>query len=64
MTPTCTYEGEAYRAPSGSWSWRIREHGTEIAGGAGYASELDAWQAMFDELSGLTDLSRAEVLHG
>lgn len=50
-----TYEGEAYLAPSGQWSWRVRDNGADIACGAGCESEDAAWQTMFAELSGLTD---------
>ena len=49
------YEGETYLAPSGQWSWMVRENGADITCGAGCETEDAAWQAMFDELSSLTD---------
>lgn len=57
-----TYEGETYLAPSGQWSWRIRESGTVVMCGAGCESEDAAWQAMFEELSSLTDGHMCRVL--
>ena len=49
-----TYEGKAYRAPSGQWSWVITEENEEIVRGAGYESEDEALQAMYDQLSSYT----------
>jgi len=46
-----TYEGKTYRAPSGQWSWVITEDDEELARGAGYESEDEALQAMYDELA-------------
>lgn len=45
------YTGETYQAPSGQWSWRIRDEHGEICGGAGYATEESAQQAMNDQLA-------------
>ena len=56
-----TYEGEAYLAPSGQWSWVIRdENGADVLRGAGCENEDVAWQAMSDELSGLTEQRQLE----
>jgi hypothetical protein len=46
-----TYEGRAYKAPSEQWSWAIAEDGVDIIGGAGYDSEDDALEAMYNELA-------------
>lgn len=50
-----TYEGRAFKAPSGQWSWAIAEDGVDIVGGAGYESEDEALEAMYDELAMYTD---------
>jgi|CXWL01.1.fsa_nt_gi hypothetical protein len=52
-----TYEGETYLAPSGQWSWRVHTDGADVICGAGCESEGAAWQAMYGELSGLTEES-------
>lgn len=48
-----TYEGKIYRAPSGQWAWLIitEEDDEELARGAGYESEDEALQDMYDELA-------------
>jgi len=48
------YEGKAYLAPSGQWAWAITEDGEEIVRGAGYESEDEALQAMYDQLAEYT----------
>lgn len=45
------YTGQVYQAESGQWSWRISDDQGEVCGGAGYATEDSAQQAMSDELS-------------
>jgi hypothetical protein len=52
---THSYEGRAYKAPSGQWSWAIADNGVDIVGGAGYADEGEALEAMYDELAMYTD---------
>lgn len=49
-----TYEGKAYQAPSGQWSWVITEDDEELVRGAGYENEDEALQAMYDELANYT----------
>jgi hypothetical protein len=44
------YEGEAFRASTGQWAWRVKQDGVEIVGGGGYPSEEEAIEAMRDEL--------------
>jgi hypothetical protein len=44
------YEGKAYQAPSGQWSWVITEDGLDIVSGAGYDDQDEALQAMYEEL--------------
>lgn len=46
-----SYQGRAYQAPSGQWSWAISQDNVDIQGGAGYNSEDDALIAMEDELA-------------
>ena len=46
-----TYEGKAYKAPGGQWSWVITEDDEELVRGAGYENEDEALQAMYDELA-------------
>lgn len=46
-----TYEGKAYQARSGQWAWLITEDDEELARGAGYESENEALQDMYDELA-------------
>ena len=50
-----TYEGKAYKAPSGQWSWAIYENGINIVGGAGYQTEEEALEAMYNELAEYTE---------
>lgn len=45
------YQGRAYMAPSGQWSWAITEHGMDIQAGAGYEDEDSAIDAMETELA-------------
>jgi hypothetical protein len=45
------FEGKAYLAPSGEWSWVIFEDGDDIARGAGYATEDEAIEDMESELA-------------
>jgi hypothetical protein len=42
------YEGKAYQAPSGQWSWVVQEDGEDVARGAGYESEDEALEAMYE----------------
>lgn len=49
-----TYEGKAYQAPSGQWAWVITEDDEELVRGAGYESETDALEAMYDQLAHYT----------
>lgn len=51
------YEGNAYQAPSGQWSWVISGDGEDIVRGAGYETKDAALQDMYDELR-----SRSEEL--
>lgn len=44
-------EGEAYRAPSGQWAWRITEDGVSVCGAGGYESEDAAHLDMLDSFS-------------
>lgn len=46
-----TYEGKAYRAFSGEWAWVITEDNEELVRGAGYESEDEALQDMYDEMA-------------
>jgi hypothetical protein len=46
-----SYEGKAYLAPSGQWAWIITEDGEDLVRGAGYESEDEALQAMYDQLA-------------
>ena len=50
-----SYEGKAYQAPSGQWSWLITEDGEDLVRGAGYEREDEALQAMYDQLSEYTN---------
>jgi uncharacterized protein YegP (UPF0339 family) len=43
--------GETYQAPSGQWSWRIKDEHGEIAGGAGYPDRESAEQDMLDQIA-------------
>ena len=46
-----TYTGEAYKAPSGQWSWRVSDNEGELCGGAGYDDQESAEAAMLDQLA-------------
>ena len=48
-------DGRAYKATSGQWSWAIAEDDVDIVGGAGYDTEADALEAMYDELAQIED---------
>lgn len=50
------YQGRAYMAPSGQWSWAIAEHGIDIQAGAGYSDEDSAIEAMETELATYNEL--------
>ena len=50
-----SYEGKAYLAASGQWGWVITEDDEEIVRGAGYESEEEALEAMYDQLSEYTE---------
>lgn len=49
------YEGKAYLASSGQWSWVITEDNEEVVRGAGYATEDEALQDMYAELGSYTE---------
>ncbi len=49
------YEGKAYLAPSGQWSWVITEDGEDLVRGAGYETEAEALEAMHDQLNEYTE---------
>jgi len=49
-----TYEGKAYQAPSGQWSWTISDDDGDVVSGAGYPTEAEALEAMYDELAHYT----------
>jgi hypothetical protein len=51
-----SYQGRAYQAPSGQWSWAISQDGVDIQAGAGYESEDDALSTMEDQLSNYVDM--------
>ena len=53
-----SYEGKAYLAPSGQWAWVIQEDGEDVVRGAGYESEDEALEAMYEQL---TETARAAV---
>ena len=44
------YEGKTHQAPSGQWTWVISDEEGELMRGAGYESEEDAIQDMYNEL--------------
>lgn len=46
-----TYEGKIYQTPSDQWSWVITKDGEELVRGAGYESEDEALQDMYDEMA-------------
>lgn len=46
-----TYTGEAYKAPSGQWSWRVSDNEGELCGGAGYDDQESAEADMLDQLA-------------
>lgn len=46
-----TYEGKTYQARSGQWAWVVAQDDEELARGAGYESEDEALQDMYDELA-------------
>jgi len=53
-----SYEGKAYQAPNGQWAWVVQEDGEDVARGAGYESEDEALEAMYEHFH---DVARAEV---
>lgn len=55
MVNKMIYQGRAYKAPNGQWSWAIAQDGTDIVNGAGYESEADALEDMYNELAVYTD---------
>jgi len=55
------YQGRAYKALSGQWSWAIAADGVDVANGVGYQSEEDALQGMNSELAGYTEQPRIVV---
>ena len=39
-----TYEGRAYKAPSGQWSWAIAEDGVDIVGALATTAKTKPWR--------------------
>jgi uncharacterized protein YegP (UPF0339 family) len=45
------YKGNTYKAQSGQWAWVIYEDNDEVQRGAGYETEDDAEQGLFEAIA-------------